>query len=121
MYYAYKCRRDSTDILALVLSVKQTFSVYPECLRNKLLQMPPVPLFLHSRSRSRIYNNQCILDSKSIDMIEQSASFFLATSSGSKECTVPDTAMGCDVAHRQGSPGFVTVEARHISRAFYTL
>ena len=108
----------------LMLSVMQTFSFYPESQRDNQLpvfDMPRVPHFLGAVPRSRIYNRQGILDNKSINLIEQSSSFFLATSSGNKECTVPATAIGCDVAFRQGLPGFVTVESRHTSRSFHIL
>jgi ferredoxin-NADP reductase len=106
----------------IVLTIGQACNDCPAALPGRQISIGQVQL--PGQEPKRTKSDKHPLDNHSILLIERSATFFLATSSGSKEPTIPATVLGSDMSIRMGPVGFVTVR-RHpsvrTSGAYHTL
>jgi ferredoxin-NADP reductase len=106
----------------IVLTVGQACDDCPAALPGRQISIGPAPS--PGQEPKRTKSDKHPLDNHSISLIERSDTFFLATSSGSKEPTIPATVLGSDMSIRMGPVGFVEVQ-RHpsvrTSGAYHTL
>jgi ferredoxin-NADP reductase len=105
-----------------MLAVQQAFGNCPKYIQARKIEIAPlsaVPV-----TPVRVTSDKNPLDARSLELVSRSDTFFLATSSGSKEPTHPATSLGCDMSHRGGPVGFVEVQehpAARASKSYHTL
>jgi ferredoxin-NADP reductase len=106
----------------IVLTIGQACNDCPATLPGRQISIGPVQS--PGQEPKRTKSDKQPLDNHSISLIERSDTFFLATSSGSKEPTIPATVLGSDMSIRMGPAGFVSVQQHpsvRTSRAYHTL
>jgi ferredoxin-NADP reductase/predicted pyridoxine 5'-phosphate oxidase superfamily flavin-nucleotide-binding protein len=121
-----RCRLNAVVIAQtsthIMLTVQQAFGNCPKYIQARKIEISPPPAV--PTIPVRVASDKGPLDAKSLELVSRSDTFFLATSSGSKEPTHPATALGCDMSHRGGPAGFVEVQehpAARNSKSYHTL
>jgi ferredoxin-NADP reductase len=113
---------DAQTLSQIVLTIHQACDDSPAALSGRQTNIGPVQS--PRQEPKRIKSDKHPLDNYSIALIERSDTFFLATSSGSKEPTIPATVLGSDMSIRMGPAGFVSVQQHpsvRTSGAYHTL